>query len=478
MRKTFYYWIVIFSIQFSFSQSIRKDYREFTQQEINDYRDAINILYSNSTMQNLANHHAEHFTSVIHTTGGFNGEQFLTWHRFNLLDFETLLRNSNPNYNYLTIPFWNWTTDQNQSAPKFWHNDFLSLANFPGSGVTRNVGGGGFLGTVTDINNTLALSTHFLNGTIKGSTVADFSHRIEHYHDFVHVWVGGTMNSATSPRDPVFYLHHNYVDNLWQQWEDQNTGNQSSLTLSGQANPIFQYNVPTTSGQVLDSRSIPRPPSAGTGRNMDVWYAKNAKVILDGANGSPFVANDTSVPYLYRYTAATTTGGSIVTGEIYIGDIKYDAANNVIADNKGGFEVNSGVVCNFRAGNAIIFSPGFVAKSGSDMSAKIISLPNSARSFNNDIPIKNFEEELVEIKDLRVKLIIFPNPSTGKFYFKSDYNSNGNIIINDLFENTVLKMNFEDIRNLEIDILDKPKGIYIVKIFFNDEIFTSKIIKE
>ncbi len=472
--------LIIWYSQFSFSQSIRKDYREFTQQEINDYKAAINILYSNNTMQDLANHHSTHFESIIHTRNNStiisNGEQFLTWHRFNMLDFESLLRNTNVNYKYLSLPFWDWTTDQSSTATKFWHNDFLAIANFPAGIFTRNIGVSGSLATPTAINNALGLTTHFLNSTTKNASVTDFLHRIEFHHDNVHVWVGGTMGGTTSPLDPVFYLHHNYIDNLWQTWEDTTSGNQSSLTLSGQTNLLVHYTGAPISGSLLDSRSIPRPPSAGVGRNMDVWFAKRGKVILDGANGSPFVATDTSAAYLYRYTAATTTGGNTVTSEIYVGDVRFDSSNNVIVDNKGGFEVNSGVVCDFRAGNSIIFRPGFIAKSGSTMSAKIISLPNAARIANSSIVVSEIQKP-IEIKDLILK--IFPNPNNGKFYFESDYNSNGNIIINDLFGNTVLKMNFENLRNLEIDIQDKPKGIYIVKIFTNDnEMYSSKIIKE
>jgi tyrosinase len=474
MRKTLYFWTALLFIQFTYSQSIRKDYREFTQQEIDDYRAAINILYSNGTMVDLANHHSNHFQSVIHTTGGFNGEQFLTWHRFNLLDFEALLRNTNANYSYLTIPFWNWTTDQNQSAPKFWNNDFLALTNFPGSGVTRNVASGGFLGSTTNINNALALTTHYLNSTVKNATVADFLHRIEYYHDFAHVWVGGTMNSGTSPRDPVFYLHHNYVDNLWQQWEDQNSGNQSSATLTGQLNPIFHYNVTTTSGDVLDSRSIPRPPSAGSGRNMDVWYAKNGKVILDGANGLPFIANDITNPYLYRYTAAITTGGSTVSGEMYVGDIKYDATNTILTDTKGGFEVNSGVVCDFKAGSSIIFKPGFVARSGSNTSAKIISLPNAARIDNSTIAV-NYSTANILIKD---KISIAPNPNNGIFKIDLKDIPEGIIHVSDLYGSTIFKFNFKDQNEFEINMQDKPKGIYIVKIISGNEMFTGKIIKK
>ena len=40
-------------------------------------------------------------------------------------------------------------------------------------------------------------------------------------HNPVHNWVGGNMADATSPNDPVFFLHHAYLDFLWEQWRRQ-----------------------------------------------------------------------------------------------------------------------------------------------------------------------------------------------------------------------------------------------------------------
>ena len=40
-------------------------------------------------------------------------------------------------------------------------------------------------------------------------------------HNPVHRWVGGNMADATSPNDPVFFLHHAYLDLLWERWKQQ-----------------------------------------------------------------------------------------------------------------------------------------------------------------------------------------------------------------------------------------------------------------
>jgi tyrosinase len=40
-------------------------------------------------------------------------------------------------------------------------------------------------------------------------------------HNPVHRWVGGNMADATSPNDPIFFLHHAYLDLLWERWKQQ-----------------------------------------------------------------------------------------------------------------------------------------------------------------------------------------------------------------------------------------------------------------
>jgi tyrosinase len=38
-------------------------------------------------------------------------------------------------------------------------------------------------------------------------------------HNRIHAYVGGTMGPSTSPNDPVFWLHHCYIDKLWADWQ-------------------------------------------------------------------------------------------------------------------------------------------------------------------------------------------------------------------------------------------------------------------
>jgi tyrosinase len=59
---------------------------------------------------------------------------------------------------------------------------------------------------------------------------AGFRNRLEGFigtglHNQVHRWVGGDMGPASSPNDPIFYLHHANVDRVWEGWMVRNGRN-------------------------------------------------------------------------------------------------------------------------------------------------------------------------------------------------------------------------------------------------------------
>ncbi|OSS50031.1 hypothetical protein B5807_05269 [Epicoccum nigrum] len=51
----------------------------------------------------------------------------------------------------------------------------------------------------------------------------DFRYQLEgNPHGAIHSAVGGDMSPATSPNDPIFFLHHGQIDRLWTLWQQQN----------------------------------------------------------------------------------------------------------------------------------------------------------------------------------------------------------------------------------------------------------------
>ena len=66
----------------------------------------------------------------------------------------------------------------------------------------------------------------------RSGTLASLRNRLEGWfgpgsiHNRVHRWVGGSMQPASSPNDPVFWLHHCNVDRLWAQWQREHPAEQ------------------------------------------------------------------------------------------------------------------------------------------------------------------------------------------------------------------------------------------------------------
>ena len=51
-------------------------------------------------------------------------------------------------------------------------------------------------------------------------TFSTFQRKLElGAHGDVHVAVGSTMDTASSPADALFWLHHANIDRLWAQWQ-------------------------------------------------------------------------------------------------------------------------------------------------------------------------------------------------------------------------------------------------------------------
>lgn len=192
---------------------VRKNQKNLTPIEWNRFIHAIEALADSDmtvpTYQdfvqmhvNAMDTHAGHAWGA-HTMPGHDGRNFLTWHREYLVKIENRLRIINP---LVTIPYWNWIEDRT-SIPAA----LTKSADLTRWGVTR---GGGFNGasiaTASDHANLMAINDF---GT--------FSLTLERspFHNRIHGLVGGTMSTSSSPADPLFWLHHSFIDKLFHDWQ-------------------------------------------------------------------------------------------------------------------------------------------------------------------------------------------------------------------------------------------------------------------
>ncbi|WP_405013928.1 tyrosinase family protein [Kitasatospora sp. NBC_01539] len=180
---------------------------------------------------------------------GHRSPSFLPWHRRFLLAFERDLQSVDPQ---VTLPYWDWTADRTATGGP-WADDLLGGNGRPGDNrVTTGpfaASGGRWsitvrpdsrdylrrsLGTAVaqlpgraEVESVLAVPTY--DAAPWNSTSAGFRNQLEGWrgvnlHNRVHVWVGGLMGTGMSPNDPVFWLHHCFIDKLWAEWQRRHPG--------------------------------------------------------------------------------------------------------------------------------------------------------------------------------------------------------------------------------------------------------------
>ncbi|MGW1074388.1 tyrosinase family protein [Streptomyces sp. NPDC002537] len=183
---------------------------------------------------------------------------FFPWHRRYLLEFERDLQAIDPD---VTLPYWDWTVDQSPTSP-LWADDFMGgtgrksdgqvmsgpFAYAAGNwtvnvGVTeekflmRDLGRPGdpvVLPTRRELANAVDDPVYDTAPWDSTVTTGGFRNKMEGWtvgadrgwtnHNRVHLWVGGQMTGGTSPNDPVFWLHHTFIDLVWARWQRTHPG--------------------------------------------------------------------------------------------------------------------------------------------------------------------------------------------------------------------------------------------------------------
>jgi tyrosinase len=178
---------------------------------------------------------------------------FFPWHRRFLLQFESDLQLLDPS---VSLPYWDWTYDNSPSSP-LWGADFMGGNGRDSDGqvmtgpfayqnggwpinygvtrekfLTRNMGRPDRplkLPTKAELKSALADPVYDTAPWNSAPSTKGFRNKIEgwivsdtkggHLHNRVQQWVGGHMIGGTSPNDPVFWLHHAFLDLVWDRWQ-------------------------------------------------------------------------------------------------------------------------------------------------------------------------------------------------------------------------------------------------------------------
>jgi tyrosinase len=224
----------------TFQQTIagRKSVYDLTDAEVADLRRAFGEL------QGISDNRGYQYLAGIHGLPQYfcaHGDpRFLIWHRPYLVMFEQALQ---ARVATVTLPYWDWSSEraQAQGLPKI----FLD-PTYPGPGGAA-LPNPLYKGAISFPNTWNAKETTRdpgapsrlaqLAGMVaaaRGDTDYDtFSSDIEQPHNGLHLWVGGSMAIVpTSAFDPIFWVHHCFVEKLFCDWQDAN-GTPISPDLDG-----------------------------------------------------------------------------------------------------------------------------------------------------------------------------------------------------------------------------------------------------
>lgn len=188
----------------------RRNQSSLQDNEWNDFVDTVNKLHESNDVNwnDLVKIHVDAMSSVgsawgVHSMGSGDGRNFLAWHRDYLLFMENKLRSFNPE---VTLPYWDSYNDV--KIP----NQLSKQEDLDNWGVSRTP-------TLSQLDPPEEIDALNLLGSFN-----PFQKKLEVIHNSTHRYVGGQMQSAASPTDPLFWLHHANIDRLWSNWQKKNPG--------------------------------------------------------------------------------------------------------------------------------------------------------------------------------------------------------------------------------------------------------------
>ncbi|KAK3086021.1 hypothetical protein FSP39_012274 [Pinctada imbricata] len=203
----------------------RKEIRAMSEKEKYNFFRAVNLLKADRSVYPNRYDAISALHQGITEISAHGGPNFLGWHRVYLTMFENALREYIPS---VTLPYWDSTLDDKMANPAnsiIWTKHFFGNGNgivnsgpfanwmTPSGPLIRNIGNGGQLFRTSDIRRVLSRRRVMEITEPLGPTATN----LEFHHGEVHLYVEGQMSDlTTASHDPLFYLHHCYVDYIWE----------------------------------------------------------------------------------------------------------------------------------------------------------------------------------------------------------------------------------------------------------------------
>nr|ALG64484.1 tyrosinase [Meretrix meretrix] len=232
------------------ARRVRREIRTMTVNERFRYFNAVNRMKTDTSLPP----NVYDFLAAYHTGENIGrahfGPAFPSWHRLYLWIYEYFLRLQDPT---VTVPFWASVLDDAMPdsaqtvlfTPGFFGNPdgVIRTGPFgnwpqinPQTSFSRNVRGGELF-TYAGVERVLRRRR---NADILIPT-AQADSNFELQHGAGHVFVSGDMNNLNrAARDPIFFSHHSFVDQIWQRFRN----NQRRSGINPQTDYPFDANDP------------------------------------------------------------------------------------------------------------------------------------------------------------------------------------------------------------------------------------------
>ncbi|XP_074609303.1 uncharacterized protein LOC141863598 isoform X1 [Acropora palmata] len=268
--------------------------KEFTTMTIAERSLYVSVIKTASTdprfkpaYDTLLNEHRRLFQTGIHEF-----TYFLPWHRYFILLYENLLRRVDCRF---TVSYWDWSARPGSAfnttaARSIWSSENSGLGG-DGEGIYSCVQTGPFRQDVWSIvplppgiptgPGPRCLARMFFGTPPDAVAVQmvldvhprnfsnfEFMLRVN-LHDLVHCLIDGTMCTIDSAAAPEFFLHHGFVDKIWDDWQKKSETHKnvffSNLSQRMPGTPVIPSVVLDLSAQPggvrVEYRPILRVPS-------------------------------------------------------------------------------------------------------------------------------------------------------------------------------------------------------------------------
>jgi tyrosinase len=215
------------------------------------YRDAVGIMKQMPDAQQFSWVNLSQIHGTDPNTYNFcphGNWYFLPWHRAYVVMYERIVRHLTGN-NAFAMPYWDWTNNptmpkvflepttpdgktnwlyvNDQAFGQTWTRTWPPTQPIPDDQV-----GPGVLQSILQSTPFEIFGTSRPDGqdSLDQSWINDENSGVQgilegNPHNMVHNNIGGWMPSASSPRDPIFFMHHANIDRIWAVWNSLGNAN-------------------------------------------------------------------------------------------------------------------------------------------------------------------------------------------------------------------------------------------------------------